>query len=156
MFGSKELAYAITMHDYELFMSINQVEILDYVTMRFFSFSSMNCCIKSLVDINTAKSRLIWIHSCEDLIKFNIGLSQKYVSHQVQENVYSFWENSLNLHLSKTSSLPTCRPTNSPLDRSCKEFRNLNAFFAIVMGLSNIAVSRLSLTWEVRINNPSA
>ena len=90
MFGSKELAYAITMHDYELFMSINQVEILDYVTMRFFSFSSMNCCIKSLVDINTAKSRLIWIHSCEDLIKFNIGLSQKYVSHQVQENVYSF------------------------------------------------------------------
>jgi len=26
MFGSKELAYAITMHDYELFMAINQVE----------------------------------------------------------------------------------------------------------------------------------
>ncbi len=25
MFGSKELAYAITMHDYELFMAINQV-----------------------------------------------------------------------------------------------------------------------------------
>jgi Rap guanine nucleotide exchange factor 4 len=25
MFGSKELAYAITMHDYELFMGINQV-----------------------------------------------------------------------------------------------------------------------------------
>ncbi|PSN41817.1 hypothetical protein C0J52_07838 [Blattella germanica] len=30
----------------------------------------------------------------------------------------------------------------------CKEFQNLNAFFAIVMGLSNVAVSRLSLTWE--------
>lgn len=25
MFGSKELAYAITMHDYELFMAISQV-----------------------------------------------------------------------------------------------------------------------------------
>ena len=25
MFGSRELAYAITMHDYELFMAVNQV-----------------------------------------------------------------------------------------------------------------------------------
>uniref|UniRef100_A0A4W6FWJ2 Rap guanine nucleotide exchange factor 4 n=1 Tax=Lates calcarifer TaxID=8187 RepID=A0A4W6FWJ2_LATCA len=30
----------------------------------------------------------------------------------------------------------------------CKEYRNLNAFFAVVMGLSNPAVSRLSQTWE--------
>ncbi|XP_071445766.1 rap guanine nucleotide exchange factor 4 [Hetaerina americana] len=30
----------------------------------------------------------------------------------------------------------------------CKEYQNLNAFFAVVMGLSNMAVSRLSLTWE--------
>ncbi|ELK32744.1 Rap guanine nucleotide exchange factor 4 [Myotis davidii] len=31
---------------------------------------------------------------------------------------------------------------------SCKEYKNLNSFFAIVMGLSNVAVSRLALTWE--------
>ena len=31
---------------------------------------------------------------------------------------------------------------------SCRELKNLNAFFAIVMGLSNSAVSRLTLTWE--------
>ncbi|XP_022240409.1 rap guanine nucleotide exchange factor 4-like [Limulus polyphemus] len=30
----------------------------------------------------------------------------------------------------------------------CREYQDLNAFFAIVMGLSNIAVSRLSQTWE--------
>ncbi|XP_072332267.1 rap guanine nucleotide exchange factor 4 isoform X6 [Scyliorhinus torazame] len=30
----------------------------------------------------------------------------------------------------------------------CKEYRNLNSFFALVMGLSNVAVSRLSQTWE--------
>ncbi|XP_041662862.1 rap guanine nucleotide exchange factor 4 isoform X1 [Cheilinus undulatus] len=30
----------------------------------------------------------------------------------------------------------------------CKEYRNLNAFFAIVMGLSNPAVCRLNQTWE--------
>ena len=33
---------------------------------------------------------------------------------------------------------------------SCKDNQNMNSFFAIVMGLSNIAVSRLSQTWEVR------
>lgn len=31
---------------------------------------------------------------------------------------------------------------------SCKEYQNLNAFFAVVMGLSNMAVSRLQQTWE--------
>ncbi|RWS21385.1 cAMP-dependent rap1 guanine-nucleotide exchange factor-like protein, partial [Leptotrombidium deliense] len=30
----------------------------------------------------------------------------------------------------------------------CKEYQNLNTFFAIIMGLSNIAVSRLTQTWE--------
>uniref|UniRef100_A0A8C4P1G7 Rap guanine nucleotide exchange factor 4a n=1 Tax=Dicentrarchus labrax TaxID=13489 RepID=A0A8C4P1G7_DICLA len=30
----------------------------------------------------------------------------------------------------------------------CKEYRNLNAFFAIIMGMSNPAVCRLSQTWE--------
>ncbi|XP_056145905.1 rap guanine nucleotide exchange factor 4 isoform X2 [Lampris incognitus] len=30
----------------------------------------------------------------------------------------------------------------------CKECRNLNSFFAIIMGMSNPAVSRLSQTWE--------
>ncbi|XP_039674908.1 rap guanine nucleotide exchange factor 4 isoform X1 [Perca fluviatilis] len=30
----------------------------------------------------------------------------------------------------------------------CKEYRNLNAFFAIIMGLSNPAVCRLRQTWE--------
>lgn len=41
---------------------------------------------------------------------------------------------------------------------SCREFKNLNSFFAIIMGMSNPAVSRLSQTWEVnfieKLNNP--
>ena len=36
---------------------------------------------------------------------------------------------------------------------SCKDYQNLNSFFAVVMGLSNIAVSRLSQTWEVRLTD---
>uniref|UniRef100_A0A3Q1BMP1 Rap guanine nucleotide exchange factor (GEF) 4 n=1 Tax=Amphiprion ocellaris TaxID=80972 RepID=A0A3Q1BMP1_AMPOC len=35
----------------------------------------------------------------------------------------------------------------------CKEYRNLNAFFAVIMGLSNPAVSRLTQTWERMIAN---
>ncbi|XP_076359028.1 rap guanine nucleotide exchange factor 4-like [Tachypleus tridentatus] len=30
----------------------------------------------------------------------------------------------------------------------CRGYQNLNAFYAIVMGLSNVAVNRMSLTWE--------
>lgn len=30
----------------------------------------------------------------------------------------------------------------------CREYQNLNSFFAIVMGLSNVAVSRMSQTWD--------
>uniref|UniRef100_A0A3Q3VTQ5 Uncharacterized protein n=1 Tax=Mola mola TaxID=94237 RepID=A0A3Q3VTQ5_MOLML len=35
----------------------------------------------------------------------------------------------------------------------CKEYRNLNAFFAITMGLSNPAVCRLNQTWERMMAN---
>lgn len=35
-----------------------------------------------------------------------------------------------------------------PPPSSCKEYQNFNAFLAIIMGLNNQAVSRLSLTWE--------
>jgi Rap guanine nucleotide exchange factor 4 len=31
---------------------------------------------------------------------------------------------------------------------SCKEYQNLNAFFAVVMGMSNSAVSRLGQSWD--------
>ncbi|KAH9417296.1 Rap guanine nucleotide exchange factor 4 [Dermatophagoides pteronyssinus] len=30
----------------------------------------------------------------------------------------------------------------------CKEYKNLNSFFAIIIGLSNVAISRLTQTWE--------
>uniref|UniRef100_A0A8C1G205 Rap guanine nucleotide exchange factor 4b n=1 Tax=Cyprinus carpio carpio TaxID=630221 RepID=A0A8C1G205_CYPCA len=35
----------------------------------------------------------------------------------------------------------------------CREFKNLNSFFAIIMGMCNPAVSRLSQTWERLIAN---
>ena len=40
------------------------------------------------------------------------------------------------------------------LIHSCKAQRNLNSFFAIVMGLNTASVSRLSQTWEVSLGGP--
>lgn len=34
---------------------------------------------------------------------------------------------------------------------SCKAQKNLNCFFAIIMGLNTAAISRLSQTWEVQM-----
>lgn len=59
MFGSKELAYAITMHDYELFMAINQVFQIKSLLFTHFIYFSMNYFIKYLVDINMVKSQQI-------------------------------------------------------------------------------------------------
>lgn len=50
-----------------------------------------------------------------------------------------------------TALTDTYNLKRGPLCFSCKEYKNLNSFFAIIMGLSNVAVSRLSLTWEVSL-----
>ena len=36
---------------------------------------------------------------------------------------------------------------------SCKDFKNWNTFFAIILGLNNSAVSRMNHTWEVSMSN---
>ncbi|CAF1204041.1 unnamed protein product [Adineta steineri] len=114
MFGSKELAYAITMYDYELFMAVNQHELLYQVFGRY-KYGK----ITANLDIFMRRFNEIqfWIVTEICLTPSpgkRVQLLRKFIK----------------------------------LASYCKEFRNLNAFFAIVMGLSNIAVSRLSLTWE--------
>lgn len=48
-------------------------------------------------------------------------------------------------------SLASDRLVCSLIFYSCKAQRNLNCFFAIIMGLNTAAVSRLGQTWEVRM-----
>ncbi len=36
---------------------------------------------------------------------------------------------------------------------SCKDFKNWNTFFAIILGLNNSAVSRMNHTWEVSVSS---
>lgn len=114
MFGSKELAYAITMHDYELFMAINQHELLYQVFGRY-KYG------KITANLDTFMRRFneiqYWIVT-EICLTPSPGKRAQLLRKFIKLASY------------------------------CKEYRNLNGFFAIVMGLSNIAVSRLSLTWE--------
>ncbi|CAF0731178.1 unnamed protein product [Rotaria sordida] len=114
MFGSKELAYAITIHDYELFIAINQHELLYQVFGRY-KYGKLT----ANLDIFMRRFNEIqyWIVTEICLTPSpgkRVQLLRKFIK----------------------------------LASYCKEYRNLNSFFAIVMGLSNIAVSRLSLTWE--------
>lgn len=48
--------------------------------------------------------------------------------------------------------MPSKVTTLSSIDPfSCKAQRNLNCFFAVIMGLNAAAVGRLTQTWEVRM-----
>ncbi|CAF3762344.1 unnamed protein product [Rotaria sp. Silwood1] len=114
MFGSKELAYAITMRDYDLFMSINQYELLYQVFGRY-KFGKITANLDRFMRrFNEIQYWVVTEICLTPSSGKRVQLLRKFI---------------------KIASY-------------CKEFRNLNSFFAIMMGLSNIAVSRLSLTWE--------
>ncbi len=105
-----------------------------------------------------------WTCSWGGLMKFSFGWSQRCVCVLNSARGCSFSRSSSRLPPSKRTlfhcllcslfSLPQFAVlfSNFPFPvfcQSCKEYRNLNAFFAIIMGLSNPAVCRLSQTWEV-------
>ncbi|CAF1262174.1 unnamed protein product [Adineta ricciae] len=114
MFGSKELAYAITMHDYDLFMAINPHELLYQVFGRY-KYGKITSNLDTFMRrFNEIQYWIVTEICLTPSPGKRVQLLRKFIK----------------------------------LASYCKEYRNLNSFFAIVMGLSNIAVSRLSLTWE--------
>nr|CAD7437946.1 unnamed protein product [Timema bartmani] len=114
LFSTKELAYHMTLFDWDLFWCVHEYELI-YHTFGRHHFGQV-----------TANLDVF-------LRRFN----------EIQ-----FWvvtELCLTTSLSKRVQILR---KMIKLAAYCKEYQNLNAFFAIVMGLSNVAVSRLSLTWE--------
>ncbi|KAJ4445394.1 hypothetical protein ANN_07199 [Periplaneta americana] len=114
LFSTKELAYHMTLFDWDLFWCVHEYELI-YHTFGRHHFGQ----ITANLDVF--------------LRRFN----------EIQ-----FWvvtELCLTPSLSKRVQILR---KFIKLAAYCKEYQNLNAFFAIVMGLSNVAVSRLSLTWE--------
>ncbi|XP_053688816.1 rap guanine nucleotide exchange factor 4 isoform X2 [Sabethes cyaneus] len=111
---TKDVAYHITLFDWDLFWAVHEYELL-YHTFGRHHFNK----ITSNLDVFIRRFNEIqyWvvteIVSTSNMTK-RMSLVKKFIK----------------------------------LAAFCKDYQNLNAFFAIVMGLSNMAVSRLSGTWD--------
>uniref|UniRef100_A0AAX7TA02 Rap guanine nucleotide exchange factor (GEF) 4 n=1 Tax=Astatotilapia calliptera TaxID=8154 RepID=A0AAX7TA02_ASTCA len=119
LMSSKDLAYQMTMFDWELFSCVHEVSCLPLI-------SHLSTCSSSYLFLRRFNQVQLWVVTevclCGQLSK-RVQLLKKFIK----------------------------------IAAHCREFKNLNSFFAIIMGMSNPAVSRLSQTWEVNFiffNNP--
>ncbi|KAL8578522.1 hypothetical protein ACOMHN_028794 [Nucella lapillus] len=112
--STKELAFHMTLYDWELFTCIHEYELIYHV-------------------FGAAKFGRITANLDLFLRRFN----------EVQ-----YWVVTEMLLVTNVSKRVQLLRKFIKLAAHCKDFQNLHSFFAIVMGLSNIAVSRLSQTWE--------
>ncbi|XP_030641984.1 rap guanine nucleotide exchange factor 4 isoform X2 [Chanos chanos] len=114
LMSSKDLAYQMTLYDWELFNCVHEHELI-YQTFGRQHFK------KSTANLDLLLRRFnevqLWVVTetclCNQLSK-RVQLLKKFIK----------------------------------MAAHCKEYKNLNSFFAIVMGLGNPAVSRLNQTWE--------
>ncbi|KAF4532333.1 hypothetical protein B566_EDAN003636 [Ephemera danica] len=114
LFSTKELAYHMTLFDWDLFWCVHEYELI-YHTFGRHHFRK----ITANLDVFLRRFNEIQFWVVTELclttsLSRRVQLLRKFIK----------------------------------LAAYCKEYQNLNAFCAIVMGLSNVAVSRLSLTWE--------
>ncbi|XP_076871363.1 rap guanine nucleotide exchange factor 4-like isoform X3 [Brachyhypopomus gauderio] len=114
LMSSKDLAFQMTLYDWELFSCVHEYELVYHTFGR------------QAYRRSTANLELF-------LRRFN----------QVQ--LWVVTEVTLCATLSKRVQL---LKKFIKIAAHCREFRNLNSFFAIIMGMCNPAVSRLSQTWE--------
>uniref|UniRef100_A0A6Q2XJR8 Rap guanine nucleotide exchange factor 4 n=1 Tax=Esox lucius TaxID=8010 RepID=A0A6Q2XJR8_ESOLU len=114
LMSSKDLAYQMTVYDWELFHCVHEHELI-YHTFGRQNFqkttANMDLFLRRFNEIQ------LWVITeiclCAQLSK-RVQLVKKFIK----------------------------------IAAHCKEYKNLNSFFAIIMGMSNPAVSRLSQTWE--------
>ncbi|XP_073971367.1 exchange protein directly activated by cAMP isoform X3 [Rhodnius prolixus] len=112
--SAREMAYHMTMLDWELFWNIHEYELL-YHTFGRHRFG------QSAANLDTFLRRF---NELQYWVVTEICLTNS-LSKRVQV-------------LRKMIKLAAY----------CKEYHNINGMFALVLGLSNVAVSRLSLTWD--------
>ncbi|XP_060785998.1 rap guanine nucleotide exchange factor 4 isoform X3 [Neoarius graeffei] len=114
LMSSKEVAYQMTLYEWELFNCVHEHELIYHTFGRQHfkkATTNLDLFLRRFNEIQ------LWVVTevclCSTLSK-RVQLLKKFIK----------------------------------IAAHCKEFRNLNSFFAIIMGLSNPAVSRLSQTWE--------
>uniref|UniRef100_A0A4W5R828 Rap guanine nucleotide exchange factor 4b n=1 Tax=Hucho hucho TaxID=62062 RepID=A0A4W5R828_9TELE len=114
LMSSKDLAYQMTLYDWELFSCIHEHELL-YHTFGRQSFRRTTANLDLF--LRRFNQVQLWVVTevclCGQLSK-RVQLLKKFIK----------------------------------IAAHCREFKNLNSFFAIIMGMSNPAVSRLTQTWE--------
>ncbi|KAG8124915.1 hypothetical protein E2320_020201 [Naja naja] len=114
LMSSKDLAYQMTIFEWELFNCVHELELI-YHTFGRHNFK------KTTANLDLFLRRFneiqFWVVTeiclCSQLSK-RVQLLKKFIK----------------------------------IAAHCKEYKNLNSFFALIMGLSNVAVSRLTMTWE--------
>ncbi|CAH1994986.1 unnamed protein product [Acanthoscelides obtectus] len=114
MFSTKELAYYMTLFDWDLFWCVHEYELLFHTFGRH-HFGQITANLD--VFLRRFNEIQFWVVTeivMTQSLSRRVGVLRKFIK----------------------------------LATYCKEYQNLNAFCAIVMGLSNVAVSRLSNTWE--------
>ncbi|XP_072117964.1 rap guanine nucleotide exchange factor 4 isoform X5 [Mobula birostris] len=114
LMSSKDLAYQMTIYDWELFNCVHELELIYHIFGRHnFKKTTAN------LDLFLRRFNEIqfWVATeiclCSQLSK-RVQLLKKFIK----------------------------------IAAHCKEYRNMNSFFALIMGLGNVAVSRLTQTWE--------
>ncbi|XP_071778198.1 rap guanine nucleotide exchange factor 4-like isoform X2 [Centroberyx gerrardi] len=114
LMSSKDLAYQMTLFDWELFSCVHEHELL-YHTFGRQSFRRTTANLDLF--LRRFNQVQLWVVTevclCGQLSK-RVQLLKKFIK----------------------------------IAAHCREFKNLNSFFAIIMGMSNPAVSRLNQTWE--------
>ncbi|XP_042213028.1 rap guanine nucleotide exchange factor 4-like isoform X3 [Homarus americanus] len=114
MYSTRELAYHITLHDWDLFSAIHEYEFLYQVFGRD-HFGQVMCNLDVFLRrFNEIQYWVVTEICLANALSKRTQLLRKFIK----------------------------------LAAYCKEHQNLNAFFAIVIGLSNVAISRLTQTWE--------
>ncbi|XP_077470831.1 rap guanine nucleotide exchange factor 4-like isoform X2 [Stigmatopora argus] len=114
LMSSKDLAYQMTIFDWELFSCVHEHELL------YHTFGRQNF-RRTTANLDLFLRRFnqvqLWVVTevclCSQLSK-RVQLLKKFIK----------------------------------IAAHCREFKNLNSFFAIIMGMSNPAVSRMTQTWE--------
>ncbi|XP_030846808.1 rap guanine nucleotide exchange factor 4 isoform X2 [Strongylocentrotus purpuratus] len=112
--SSRELAYQMTMYDWQLFLCTHECEFIYHTFGRH-------------------KYRRITANLDVFLRRFN----------EVQSWIVT--ELCLTSHISKRVHL---LKKFIKIAAHCKEYQNMNSFYAIIMGLSHMSVSRLAQTWD--------
>ncbi|XP_071049981.1 rap guanine nucleotide exchange factor 4 isoform X2 [Onthophagus taurus] len=114
LFSTKELAYYMTLFDWDLFWCVHEYELL-YHTFGRHHFAQITANLDVLIRrFNEIQFWVVTELCLTSNLNKRVAVLRKFIK----------------------------------LAAYCREYQNLNAFCAIVMGLSNVAISRLSLTWD--------